>query len=86
MSSAYYVSLPPSVRAPAVDNGDAGCIQFGQPPLELGLELASRRVIRPEPGKLALFPSYLWHGTVPFQDEQPRITIAFDMIPHDGKR
>ncbi|MEZ0472332.1 tetratricopeptide repeat protein [Luteimonas salinilitoris] len=86
MSSAYYVSLPPSVRAPAVDDGDAGCIQFGQPPLELGLELAPRRLIRPEPGKLALFPSYLWHGTVPFQDEQPRITIAFDMIPHDGKR
>jgi tetratricopeptide (TPR) repeat protein len=78
MSSAFYVSLPPSVGSPA---GQAGYIQFGQPPLELELGLAPRRVIRPEPGKLALFPSYLWHGTVPFEDEQPRVTIAFDMTP-----
>jgi hypothetical protein len=38
-------------------------------------------VIRPIRGRLALFPSYVWHGTVPFQDEQPRVTIAFDVSP-----
>ena len=81
ISSAYYVSLPPSVRQPTQADGDAGCIQFGQPPVELGLDLAPRRVIRPIRGRLALFPSYLWHGTVPFQDEQPRVTIAFDVAP-----
>lgn len=83
MSSAFYVSLPPSVRSQSAAGGQAGCIQFGQPPLELGLGLPPRRVIRPEPGKLALFPSYMWHGTVPFEDTQPRITIAFDMVPAD---
>jgi tetratricopeptide (TPR) repeat protein len=81
ISSAYYVSLPPSVRQPTQADGDAGCIQFGQPPVELGLDLAPRRVIRPIRGRLALFPSYVWHGTVPFQDEQPRVTIAFDVSP-----
>jgi tetratricopeptide (TPR) repeat protein len=81
MSSAYYVSLPPSVASPAAGNGEAGYIQFGQPPVELGLDLPPRRVIRPEAGKLALFPSYMWHGTVPFEDQQPRLTIAFDMTP-----
>lgn len=81
MSSAFYVSLPPSVLAQPHDGGQAGHIQFGQPPLELELGLPPRRVIRPEPGHLALFPSYLWHGTIPFQDEAPRITIAFDMLP-----
>lgn len=81
ISSAYYVSLPPSVRQPTQADGDSGCIQFGQPPDELGLSLPPRRVIRPVRGRLALFPSYLWHGTVPFQDEQPRVTIAFDMVP-----
>jgi len=30
---------------------------------------------------LAVFPSYMWHGTVPFEDTQPRLTIAFDMVP-----
>ncbi len=80
ISSAFYVALPPSVGS-ATASGEAGCIQFGQPPVELQLGLPPRRVIRPEPGKLALFPSYLWHGTVPFEDEQPRLTMAFDMTP-----
>lgn len=79
MSSAYYVSLPPSVSDES--GGDAGCIQFGQPTAELGLDLPPRRVIRPKPGYLALFPSYMWHGTVPFSDTEPRMTIAFDMLP-----
>lgn len=80
ISSAFYVALPPSMRTPSAPT-EAGCIQFGQPPKELQLGLPPRRVIRPEPGKLALFPSYLWHGTVPFEDEQPRLTVAFDMTP-----
>ncbi|MCB1642494.1 MAG: hypothetical protein KDI37_12240, partial [Xanthomonadales bacterium] len=80
MSSAFYVALPPTVRQAAADD-HAGHIQFGQPPVELGLNLPPRRVIRPQLGHLALFPSYLWHGTVPFVDEHPRVTIAFDMLP-----
>ncbi len=80
ISSAFYVALPPSMGT-SPTSGQAGCIQFGQPPVELHLGLQPRRVIRPEPGKLALFPSYLWHGTVPFEDEQPRLTVAFDMTP-----
>ncbi len=80
ISSAFYVSLPPSVvAAPAGDT--AGCIQFGEPPAELGLELGPRRVIRPRVGRLVLFPSYIWHGTVPFEDNAPRITVAFDAVP-----
>lgn len=77
MSSAFYVSLPPSLHP----GSQAGAIQFGQPPVELGLGLAPRRVVAPRPGMLALFPSYMWHGTIPFQDQAPRMTIAFDMTP-----
>ncbi len=80
MSSAFYVALPASVLASG-DGATAGHIQFGQPLEELGLNLPARRTIRPEPGKLALFPSYMWHGTVPFVDSEPRITAAFDMLP-----
>jgi len=77
MSSAFYVALPPSV----VRGCDAGALQFGQPPVELGLDLPPRRILYPQEGHLALFPSYLWHGTVPFDDEAPRISVAFDMLP-----
>jgi uncharacterized protein (TIGR02466 family) len=80
MSSAFYVALPESVVSAESDN-TAGYIQFGQPLAELNLDLPPRRIIKPEVGKLALFPSYMWHGTVPFIDEQPRISIAFDMQP-----
>jgi len=81
ISSAFYVSLPPSVREASGSNPNAGCIQFGQPPVELGLNLPPRRVIRPQAGHLALFPSYMWHGTIPFDDPVPRLTVAFDMLP-----
>jgi len=79
MSSAFYVSLPPSVSQET--GQETGCIQFGQPAVELGLGLSPRRVIRPKAGHLALFPSYMWHGTVPFSDNEPRMTLAFDMQP-----
>jgi tetratricopeptide (TPR) repeat protein len=80
LSSAFYVSLPSTMLA-AAEGETSGHIQFGQPLEELELNLTARRSIRPEPGKLALFPSYMWHGTVPFIDSQPRITAAFDMLP-----
>jgi hypothetical protein len=83
MSSAYYVSLPPSINDEGDCAGHAGWIQFGQPPEDLGLDLTPRRFIRPEVGYVALFPSYMWHGTVPFEDAEPRVTVAFDMIPVD---
>ncbi len=79
MSSAFYVALPASVSQPAASR--AGWIQFGQPLEDLGLDLPPRRVIQPRPGYLALFPSYIWHGTVPFTDAEPRLTMAFDMQP-----
>jgi hypothetical protein len=78
MSSAFYIALPPSVAAGA--EGSAGCIQFGSPPVELGLDLPPQRIVHPREGWLALFPSYLWHGTVPFADSEPRITAAFDVV------
>ncbi|MFT4256729.1 MAG: tetratricopeptide repeat protein [Pseudoxanthomonas sp.] len=80
MSSAFYVALPGAVRD-GPKQAHAGWIQFGQPLEELGLDLPPRRTIRPRPGHLALFPSYTWHGTVPFTDVEPRVTIAFDMQP-----
>jgi hypothetical protein len=31
-----------------------------------------------------LFPSYMWHGTIPFHDAAARTTIAFDAVPVSG--
>jgi hypothetical protein len=37
--------------------------------------------VKPAVGKLVLFPSYFWHGTVPFQSQNMRLTVAFDVTP-----
>ena len=82
VSSALYVALPDEVRA-AQDQ--SGYIQFGVPLLDKDLELPPRRVLRPEVGTLVLFPSYMWHGTIPFHSQQPRLTVAFDLLPDQAR-
>ena len=76
ISSALYVSLPPEVG-----QGEAGALAFGVPDAALGLDLAPRRVELPRVGRLVIFPSYLWHGTLPFESSEPRLTVAFDALP-----
>jgi predicted Zn-dependent protease len=77
ISSALYVALPDAIR----DGDHAGHLQFGVPPTETSLALPPQRIVKPQVGELVLFPSYMWHGTVPFTSEQPRITVAFDLVP-----
>lgn len=78
MSSAYYARLPAGNEASRERH--EGWIQFGAPPETLALELPPRRIVEPAPGRLVLFPSYMWHGTIPFE-EGDRLTAAFDYRP-----
>lgn len=75
ISSAFYVSLPPPAE---MGPEPAGWLQLGAPPRELGLDLPARRTIEPATGRLILFPSTTWHGTLPFAAGE-RLTIAFDV-------
>jgi tetratricopeptide (TPR) repeat protein len=76
MSSALYVSLPAGLG-----ESDAGALAFGMPDAALKLNLLPRRIVRPAQGRLVVFPSYLWHGTIPFESEEVRLTVAFDALP-----
>jgi tetratricopeptide (TPR) repeat protein len=78
ISSAYYVALPEAV---ADQEGKQGWLAFGQSNLELGERDRPSRTVQPAVGKLVLFPSYFWHGTVPFRGDDDRLTIAFDVVP-----
>ena len=60
-----------------------GWIKFGEPSYEIGLSDPVRRAVQPKVGRLVLFPSYMWHGTIPFHAAQNRTTIAFDAVPAD---
>lgn len=73
LSSALYVVLPPDLG-----QDEAGWLTLGEPQAQLGLDLPPFRVVEPKPGRLALFPSWMWHGTRRF-GEGERLTVAFDV-------
>ncbi|MGE0719760.1 MAG: TIGR02466 family protein [Alphaproteobacteria bacterium] len=77
VSGVFYVAVPPSA---ATEAGD-GWIEFGRPPEIFAVpgEPPTRRV-RPEEGAMLLFPSWLYHRTLPFEGEGRRVSIAFDVM------
>jgi uncharacterized protein (TIGR02466 family) len=78
LSSAFYVETPDA----ALDTPEKqGWIGFGRPPFIIDPPMAPDHYVRPKPGRLVLFPSYMWHGTVPFTTDEVRMTIAFDAVP-----
>ncbi|HEV2608440.1 MAG TPA: tetratricopeptide repeat protein [Xanthomonadaceae bacterium] len=82
LSSAFYVELPGTVLDGSKSGDDReGWLKFGEPGMRTEPPLAPEYFIRPEPGLLTLFPSYFWHGTVPFNDNGTRLSIAFDVVP-----
>jgi hypothetical protein len=78
ISSAFYVDLPDGMAGAATPDG---CLAFGEPGIVTAPPLHAQHTVRPEPGMLALFPSYTWHGTVPFRGDRARLTVAFDAVP-----
>jgi tetratricopeptide (TPR) repeat protein len=76
LSSACHIELPT-----AVEQEPEGWLKFGQPGIPTSPALSPEFYVKPAPGQLVLFPSYMWHGTVPFSGDQERLSIAFDVIP-----
>ena len=76
LSSALYCELPEA----GGDDPQAGWIELGRPAPELHCDLAPLHTLQPAAGRLALFPSTLYHGTRPFAQGR-RLTVAFDVIP-----
>lgn len=86
VSGVYYAQLPEQMAGEGQDQ--QGWIEFGGAPLNWPLrkERPLRR-LRPSEGSLVLFPSYLYHRTLPFEfpeakgGKSRRISLAFDAIP-----
>ncbi|KAB8170007.1 hypothetical protein FKV24_016005, partial [Lysobacter maris] len=78
LSGAYYVSLPDAIGPD--DPGHAGWIEFGRPYGHLPApDPASLHLECPRVGDLLLFPSYLFHRTLPYRGGGERISISFDL-------
>jgi len=78
ISSACYIELPDCMSE---GRSGEGILTFGEPGIATTPRLGSEYSVRPETGMLVLFPSYFWHGTVPFRSSQARLTVAFDAVP-----
>lgn len=80
LSGVYYVNTPKAVFKDDLDHH--GWLEFGRPDIDLCNENILKVTARyPEPGTLLIFPSYFFHGTIPFDSDEKRIGIAFDLYP-----
>lgn len=77
LSSASHLRYP----EPKDENDRSGWLTFGEPGIPTGPTLAAEHFVRPQKGVMVIFPSYMWHGTVPFSDDKTRLTIAGDSLP-----
>ena len=76
LSSAFYVELPP-----AVEEDRQGWIKFGQPGIPTHPRLEPDHFVKPDPGRFVLFPSYMWHGTLPYTGSGVRLVMSVDVVP-----
>lgn len=77
VSGVFYLEVPDFIAKSA--NSSEGWIEFGISPEKQGND--PKYAIRPEEGKLLLFPSYLAHRTIPLKRDCSRTCIAFDVVP-----
>lgn len=76
VSGVFYVDVPQELSE--IDN--AGHLYLGRVDKTPFYQVEQFATVKPENGKLVLFPSHMWHGTFPTKQNGNRLTIAFDAI------
>lgn len=80
ISGPTYIEVPDVIRDDDPDH--EGWVHFGESGLNLGPPRDKVHVwVKPVVGLNAIFPSYMWHGTIPFESEQYRMTTPMDAHP-----
>ena len=81
---AGWLSVVYYVRTPVGPEPGAGDIVFGTWPDEWTDRLPTYPTQRlsPRAGDLLIFPSFMGHRTIPTGVDEPRLCMAFDVIPH----
>lgn len=78
LSSSIYLQIPRNIK------NDEGSIQFslhgGNYPNLNDYEF-NQKVYQLKTGDMVMFPSSLFHSTIPYESDDQRITLAFDIIP-----
>jgi hypothetical protein len=74
VSGSVYINVPPKLKA------DSGNLVVSIEDEQSNLE-ENKKSIDVVTGSLCLFPSSLHHYTIPFESNEERIVLAFDVIP-----
>tara|TARA_B110000003_G_scaffold65987_1_gene66802 strand:- start:2336 stop:3646 length:1311 start_codon:yes stop_codon:yes gene_type:complete len=79
LSGSLYINIPEKLE------GDAGNLKFSLDGNSYPNDnkLFPEQTIDLETGDIVLFPSSIFHSTVPFTSKKNRITLAFDVRPND---
>ena len=77
LTGSIYINVPPKSET---DSGNL-VLCFSDQDHVLGVEKSQQSIIDVVTGSLCLFPSSLHHYTVPFEEKEDRIVLAFDVIP-----
>ena len=71
ISGSIYINVPPKVNT---DSGNlVVCLDSERDKNSRSIDVVT--------GSLCLFPSSLLHYTIPFESDEDRIVLAFDVIP-----
>lgn len=77
LSGSIYINVPPKIQ------NDSGNLVVSIDDEEYGIKSNNQKEsINVVTGSLCLFPSSLLHYTVPFESQEDRIVLAFDVIPN----
>ena len=74
VSAVLYIEIPEEIIN---TNADTGCLYFSKKRVDQQIDAMK---IKPIPGKLVMFPSYLPHETTAFSSKSERICIACNLI------
>ena len=80
LSGVIYLKVVPDLGR------EEGAIEFGLNSPFFSSDKTERYVIHPVEGDILLFPSSLYHRTIPFTADQDRVIVSFDVIPRNIKK
>jgi len=77
LSGSLYINVPPKSKA---ESGNL-VVSLGEDEDATDTRINLKNTINVVTGSLVLFPASLTHYTIPFEAEEERIVLAFDVIP-----
>ena len=77
LSGSIYINIPRKSKA---DSGNL-VVSLGEEKDAIDTRINGKKIINVVTGSLVLFPASLMHHTIPFESEEKRIVLAFDVKP-----